>query len=114
MTPNGNVTYVSAPTATFTVAEFKPPSSLTVTLTVASPGLSRWMLSLEKPVEALSNQLTKLEPDARAALEAQTSLKVFWNCTRCEARTAGPAVTGTFPRAALMANGAEASGAAPS
>src|SRR5438067_13096104 len=101
MTPNGNVTYVSAPAATFTVAEFKPPSSLTVTLTVASPGLSRWMLSLEKPVEALSNQLTKLETEARAAVEAQTSLKVCWNCTRCEARTAGPAVTCTGTGLAL-------------
>src|SRR5207248_5657665 len=96
MTPNGNVTYVSAPAATFTVAEFKPPSSLTVTLTVASPGLSRWMLSLEKPVEALSNQLKKLEHEASAALEAQTSLKVFWTFRRCAARTAGPSVNWMF------------------
>src|SRR5207249_10699078 len=96
MTPNGNVTYVSAPAATFTVAEFKPASSLTVTLTVASPGLSRWMLSLEKPVEALSNHVTKLEKAAKAEREAETSWKGVGNCTRCEARTAGPAVSRIF------------------
>src|SRR5438132_12593067 len=105
MTPNGNVTYVSAPAATFTVAEFKPPSSLTVTLTVASPGLSRWMLSLEKPVEALSNHMTKLENAARATLAAETALKVFWNFIRCEARTAGTAGRWILARTVVMQEG---------
>src|SRR2546421_680518 len=55
------------------------------------------MLSLTTPAEALSYQFRKLVAAAWVALWAQTSLKVCWNWTRCEASTGWSEVIVTGP-----------------
>src|SRR5438094_8006838 len=55
--PAGKVTYASPPAATVAVCD-GTPGTLTVTSALVPPGLSRWMLSLNIPGDALSNQVT--------------------------------------------------------
>ena len=55
MEPAGNETYVSLPGAT--VNGIETPPSQTQPVLEEAPVLSRWMLSLIMPADALSNQL---------------------------------------------------------
>ena len=73
------------------------PGRLTVTVAAVVPGLRTWMLSLNIPGEALSYQMMWLVVAAWLELCAQTSLKVCWNCTRCEASTGWTELTVTGP-----------------
>src|SRR4029077_18470892 len=92
MVPCGKLTYVSAPPATVAIWGVAP-GRLTVTVALVPPGLSRWMLSLSMPGEALSYQLRKLVVAAWEALAAHTSLNDWLYWIRCEAFTAGPEFT---------------------
>src|SRR2546430_16152489 len=96
MVPCGKFAYARAPGATVSICE-PAPGRLTVTLAAVPPGLRTWMLSLNMPAEALSYQFTKLVVAAWVAICDQTSLKVWWNWTLCDASTvwSGVIVIGT-------------------